>query len=189
MRALAAELRTLPAVLESTLVVLRTGGPEAPLVLLHGNRGHALHYAGLVRVAGADAPIWALEHRGSEARSIDDMASRHLRTLLKANPTGPYLLAGFCYGAVVAHELACRLVNAGHDVALLALLGITPLEYPRVVSTDALKAWRRTHGPAASHVESAPASQADTRPAGARTSTPRRPYGRQPRGSDYERSE
>ena len=61
-RALAAELRKVPAVLDSTLVVLRTGEPEAALVLLHGNRGHALHYAGLVRVAGADAPIWALEH-------------------------------------------------------------------------------------------------------------------------------
>ena len=116
------------------------------------------------------------------------MASGDLRTLLEANPTGPYLLAGFCYGAVVAHKLACRLVNAGHDVALLALLGITPLEYPRVVSADALKAWRRTHGPPPLTAK-VRRHLGHTRPAGDRTSTSRRPYGRQPRGSGYERSE
>ena len=146
-RALAAELQRGRAVLGSSLVRLRSGGTEAPLVLLHGHVGHVLHYADLVRVAGANRPIWALEQLGSEASPIDDIASRQLETLLEANPPGPFLLAGFCYGAVVAQELACQLVTEGHDVALLALLAITPLEYPSIVSRGASEAWRRTHGP------------------------------------------
>ena len=39
-----------------------------------------------------------------------------------AQPTGPYLIAGFSSGGVVAYEMAQQLAAAGEQVALLALL-------------------------------------------------------------------
>lgn len=140
-RAFAAELDRATARPASSLVVLRAGSALSPLVLLHGNLGHGLHYADLVRAADPARPIWLLEHRRSAPTSMDEVASRHLQTLLDADPEGPYFLAGFCYGGVVAHEVACRLVAEGRNVGLLALLGITPLEYPSVVSPGARRAW------------------------------------------------
>ena len=67
--------------------------------------------------------------------------------LLRGNPSGPFVLVGFCYGAVVAREIACQLRAEGHEVSLLALLGVTPLEFPTLLAASARDRWHRTKGP------------------------------------------
>ena len=42
--------------------------------------------------------------------------------LKKRQPEGPYLLGGWCYGGVVAHEIACQLEAAGEEVRHLFML-------------------------------------------------------------------
>ncbi|MEU0128127.1 thioesterase domain-containing protein [Streptomyces sp. NPDC006289] len=54
--------------------------------------------------------------------TVAEAAERCLAALLAHRPTGPYRLAGFGHGAVVAFETAHRLRRLGADVALLALI-------------------------------------------------------------------
>jgi amino acid adenylation domain-containing protein len=130
----------------SAVTVLRRGGEPVPLTLLHGNSGNTLHYARLVDQLEGTRPLWALEYPDPEADvEVDAIVSTHLPTLAEARPDGPYLLAGFCYGGVIAHELGRRLAEDGHEVHL-ALLGITPLEFPTVVSPGAYRRWERVSG-------------------------------------------
>lgn len=149
---LADALRTGSSPAPSSLAVLRSDGGRAPLVLVHGNTGNALHYVNLVRRLDLDRPIWALEYLSSNDLSIEGIAAAHAATLLSARGTGPYLLAGFCYGGIVAHELARQLRARGDEVQLLALLGITPLEFPSLVAPQAHDRWDRMHGPMRSFV-------------------------------------
>jgi amino acid adenylation domain-containing protein len=129
----------------SSLTVLRPGDDLPPLVLVHGNTGNALHYSGLVAALAGDRPLLALEYLEAESDlSIDGMVEAHLETLAEAQVDDECLLVGFCYGGVVAHELGVRLAQRGHEVAV-ALLGITPLEFPTVVSDAAKARWRQAH--------------------------------------------
>ena len=126
----------------SPLTVLREGRDDAtPLLLIHGNTGNALHYAQLVARATDSRPLWALEYPDPRADlGVEAIVTAHLETLRDARPSGPYLVAGFCYGSVIAHELGCRLAADGHEIGL-ALLGVTPLEFPTVVTREAREQW------------------------------------------------
>jgi thioesterase domain-containing protein len=50
------------------------------------------------------------------------MAAHYLSVLRSFQPHGPYYLGGWCYGGIVAVEMAHQLLRLGEQVALLALL-------------------------------------------------------------------
>ncbi|MFB8029062.1 thioesterase domain-containing protein [Streptomyces sp. NPDC056465] len=68
------------------------------------------------------------------AGSVEQLADRYLAALRRRQPAGPYRLAGFGHGAVVALEVARRLRGLGAEAALLALIappaGPAPGEEP-----------------------------------------------------------
>lgn len=74
----------------------------------------------------------ALEARGIPDFSVNQAAGRFLNALSRVRGRGPYILAGYSYGGLVAYEVACRMRAAGHNVELLALLD----SYPPNVADD-----------------------------------------------------
>lgn len=50
------------------------------------------------------------------------MAARYVDAIREQQPAGPYLLLGFCFGGVLAYEIAQQLRAAGEQVELLAML-------------------------------------------------------------------
>ncbi len=64
------------------------------------------------------------------ADRVETFAERGLAALRGGAPAGPYHLAGFCFGAVVAFEIARRLEGAGEAAPLLALFD-PPVVPPR----------------------------------------------------------
>lgn len=132
-----------PAAAGSPPVVLRRGqGP--PLVLLHGLHGDLLHYARIVRALPGERAVWGLEWRESATvdLAVETVAARHLETLLACVPADePLRLAGFCFGGVVAFEMARQARAQGRAVESLALLGISPFDFPGLVSREARAAF------------------------------------------------
>jgi thioesterase domain-containing protein len=50
------------------------------------------------------------------------MAADYLQSVLKIQPSGPYLLGGFCYGGVVALEMARQLQKRGQEVEVVLMI-------------------------------------------------------------------
>lgn len=128
----------------SPLVPIQTTGSEPPLFLVSDVLGRVLGYAGLVRHLGADQPVWGLQSMAG-ADSIPSVAARYLAEIRRVQPTGPYRLGGWCFGGVVAFEMAQQLHERGEGVGLLALMGISAFDFPRLVSPPAWRRYRRTH--------------------------------------------
>lgn len=107
------------------LVLLKPGRNGAPLFLMHGLGGHAAELAELVRNLHCERPVYAsqLPGLGGDAvlDRIEDMAQRLIGPIREAEPRGPYLLAGYSLGGLVAFDLACRLEAAGQETRLLLL--------------------------------------------------------------------
>lgn len=53
--------------------------------------------------------------------SIPRLASRYLQSIRSVQPDGPYYLAGFSFGGLIAFEMAQQLQAAGAEVALVAM--------------------------------------------------------------------
>lgn len=54
--------------------------------------------------------------------NIKAIASHHVHDILTIQPEGEYLLGGFCFGSLVAYEIAKQLQEKGKKVAFLAIL-------------------------------------------------------------------
>ena len=54
------------------------------------------------------------------------MAECYVSAITEVQPHGPYLLAGMCFGGLVAMEIARRLSERGEPIGLLALLDTYP---------------------------------------------------------------
>jgi thioesterase domain-containing protein/acyl carrier protein len=124
---LAAEVSARKKALQCCLVPLVSQGDGHPLYLVHPAGGNVMCYADLARALCNGQPIYGLQAIGidgneSPLRSVEAMAERYLLELRDAQPQGPYFLAGWSFGGLVAYEMAHRLRCAGEAVALLALL-------------------------------------------------------------------
>ncbi|HXY91581.1 MAG TPA: AMP-binding protein [Acidimicrobiia bacterium] len=122
-----------------TIVLLRgtTHGNATPLFCVAGGGSPAVSLRPLADSLGDDRRFYGAQARGLEEtarpdRSVEAAARRHLVEVRATQPRGPYLLAGYSVGGLVAFEMACRLEADGETVALLALLD-TPA--PSVMQT------------------------------------------------------
>ena len=112
------------------LLPLRAGGDLPPLFCVHPAAGISWVYSGLLRHIEARRPVYGLQARGLSGTavpaSLSEVAGDYVQQIRSVQPDGPYHLAGWSFGAVVAHAMAVRLRAAGQQVALLALLDGIP---------------------------------------------------------------
>lgn len=107
--------------LAPNIVTVRTG--DTPLIAVHGSGGRCLFLHALVRrlpsgsgVSGVEAAV----REGHDERSQPHDA--YLAAVRGAQPFGPYRLAGYSSGGIIAFELAARLEEAGEMVENLILI-------------------------------------------------------------------
>jgi acetoacetyl-CoA synthetase len=101
------------------------GGPE--LFLLHGDMtGGGFYAREIARALPADQGFYVLPPRPVDnapgSHTIEGMARLHLPSIRRVQPTGPYMISGYCVGGLVALEIARQLRAEGEDVSLLLVL-------------------------------------------------------------------
>jgi Thioesterase domain len=121
------------------VVEIQVGGSKRPFFFLHGHwKGTAFFCFPLARELGSDQPFYTLESYQFDGLpvppTIETMASAHIKSMRSVQPEGPYLLGGWCNGALVAYEMARQLHTAGQAVDLLVLMDAMYLGY---------RTWRR----------------------------------------------
>ncbi len=110
----------------TSLVPIREGGSKPALYLVHGGGLHVLFYQNMVKHMDADQPIYALQAVGLNGDRepldrIEDMAAHYISEILRSNPTGPYCLAGYSLGGIIAWEMAGQLKQMGKEVLMLSM--------------------------------------------------------------------
>ncbi|MEU6072784.1 amino acid adenylation domain-containing protein [Micromonospora sp. NPDC047074] len=112
---------------------LRSEGAGEPLFLVHPGTGLSWCYFRLLEHLDPARPVHALQARGfaetaaggvlpALPRTVAEMAADYLTQVRKIQPTGPYHLAGWSFGGLVAHSMATRLEREGEQVASLVVL-------------------------------------------------------------------
>ncbi len=109
------------------LMPLRPDGDRPPLFCVHPASGLSWAYVGMLQHLHPDQPVYGLQARGiAEERalpgSLEEMAADYAAQIRAVQPTGPYHLLGWSFGALAAHAVATTLQEQGESVAFLALL-------------------------------------------------------------------
>ncbi|MEO6035428.1 MAG: alpha/beta fold hydrolase, partial [Verrucomicrobiota bacterium] len=130
-----------PAETDPCLVAIQPKGSRPPIFWLHtlggGGGGGVVRYQKLTRLLGPDQPSYGLVAPPEPFSKIDRMAEHYIKSMRAIQPTGPYHLAGYCFGGVIAFEMAQQLRARGEAVALLALLDSAPANLPPGAVTSA----------------------------------------------------
>jgi amino acid adenylation domain-containing protein len=112
-----------PASRWSSLFPIQTKGSKFPFFWVHGEASDAF----VPRYLGSDQPVYGLRHQsedGSPAlyKSVDKIAAHYLDEIRMVQPNGPYHIGGYCFGGMVAFEMAQQLKKQHQEIALLVLL-------------------------------------------------------------------
>lgn len=114
----------------ASMVALQPYGEKPPIFLVPGGfsdeRIIFFLYGKLIPHLGDDQPVYAFRARGVEGETqsrsdITEVAAGYIRELREKQPEGPYQIAGFCTGGIVAYEMAQQLHEEGERMSTLVL--------------------------------------------------------------------
>jgi thioesterase domain-containing protein len=113
---------------ERAIIPLQPLGTRAPVFAVAGHNGDVFCYRALARHLGDDQPFFGLQPPGLDGRSqplerVEELAAYFAAQITAFQPSGPYVIAGYCAGGTIAFELASQLLRAGAQVSVVALFG------------------------------------------------------------------
>jgi amino acid adenylation domain-containing protein len=131
-----------------SLVPIKPEGTKTPLYIVHGAGMNVLIYKMMSHYMDADQPVYGLQARGlngldEPADSIEEMAADYVAAITAANPHGPYALAGYSFGGIIAFEMARQLLAAGRPVTFVGLFD-TYADQSDYYDPWLAKHWRRS---------------------------------------------
>ncbi|KXH44106.1 hypothetical protein CSIM01_04410 [Colletotrichum simmondsii] len=114
----------------SPVVTLRSEGRKTPLWLVHPGVGEILVFMNLVRLID-DRPVYAFRAEGLDSgispfASLDELLDCYFNHLKVVQPKGPYAIAGYSFGSMIAFELCKRLETAGDEVIYCGCWNLPP---------------------------------------------------------------
>ena len=112
------------------VVVLQSQGSKTPLWLIHPGVGEVLVFMALAKFI-TDRPVYALRARGFDGeeffQSIDEAVQTYLKAIKARQPSGPYAIAGYSYGSMLAFEVAKKMKSRHNDeIAFLGAFNLPP---------------------------------------------------------------
>ncbi|HSI55789.1 MAG TPA: amino acid adenylation domain-containing protein [Ramlibacter sp.] len=109
--------------------LLRRGESGTPVFFAHSIAGSGLYARVYLPYLPAASPVYGLRMlmaRGPAPASLAALAEKHVRAIRAVQPSGPYHLAGYSFGAHLAFEMAHQLAKQGERIDTLAIIDSTP---------------------------------------------------------------
>jgi oxalate---CoA ligase len=106
---------------DDAIKLVQPGNPELPpLFYFHGDiLGGGFYARKLAAQLGAEqsvytvSPVRVVDHA---VPSVEEIARERIELVRKHRPRGPYVLGGFCIGALIAYEVSRQLVAEGEEI-------------------------------------------------------------------------
>ncbi len=109
----------------TTLITVRAAGSQSPLFLVHEFSGADAYFPALGQHLHGDFPIYGLPGIAlgqPQLRTLEGLAARLVELMCSVQPHGPYRLAGWSFGGVLAYEIAQQLLGRDETVEFLGLI-------------------------------------------------------------------
>jgi len=121
-------------------IALRKTGSRTPVFCVPASNWQPYYLRHLAKDLGSDQPFYVAGATADSDSilSIEEAAARLVTAIRTVRPRGPYIMAGHCYGGVVAFAAARLLVQSGDRVGCVALFDTPAPGYPKI-----RKSWRR----------------------------------------------
>jgi len=118
--------KTKEATIWKSLVAIKPQGDNPPLYIVHGTGLTVMVFNTLANNLANNQPVYGLQARGLNGTdepytNMQEIASYYVNEILFHNPNGPYMLAGYSFGGIVAFEICKQIKALGKEVKMLAM--------------------------------------------------------------------
>ncbi|WP_332815912.1 type I polyketide synthase [Ramlibacter sp.] len=140
----------LPRAWSPLVAICRGAAGRRPLFCVHGAGGNVLNFKVISDRLGPQQPFYGLQAQGVDGRlpplgSVEAMAAQYVEAIRTVDPAGPYRLAGYSGGGVIAYEMAQQLMQGGAEVeSILMIDTLAPAAATRRVPV-LQKIWLKRH--------------------------------------------
>jgi len=109
-----------------SLVPIKPQGNKPPVFMVHGAGLNVLNFNTLTKYIDKDQPMYGLQAKGLNDNeeiltSVEDIAAYYNKVIMDTQKAGPYAIAGYSFGGVIAYEMASQLIAKGEKVSMLGL--------------------------------------------------------------------
>lgn len=109
-----------------SLVPIKPLGDKMPLYIVHGAGLNVLLFNTLAMNMDSNQPVFGLQAKGLNGidepfNRMEDIAGHYVDEIMAQNPDGPYALAGYSFGGIIAYEMTKQLEARGKQVKMLAM--------------------------------------------------------------------
>jgi len=108
------------------LVKIKPGGSKRPLFIIHGAGLNVLLFNTLKDLMDPEQPIYGIQAKGMDGESpiltkLDDIIDSYMTEIKSVQANGPYALAGFSLGGLIAFELGRQMTERGDKVDFIGV--------------------------------------------------------------------
>ncbi|WP_198016837.1 non-ribosomal peptide synthetase [Rubidibacter lacunae] len=110
--------------LDRGITAFRAEGAKPPLFLFQELSGEVIYGFELTRHIDTDIPVYGLTNPSDVSiplRTIEEIATHFLTSIKMVQPKGPYYIAGWSFGGLLAYEVAAQMIGNDDQVAFLGL--------------------------------------------------------------------
>ncbi|OOQ61561.1 non-ribosomal peptide synthetase [Mucilaginibacter pedocola] len=109
-----------------SLVPVKPKGNKMPIYIVHGAGLNVLLFNTLANHMDPDQPVYGMQAKGLNGideplNRMEDIAAHYVASIRAQNPNGPYALAGFSFGGIIAWEMAKQMEALNLEVRMLAM--------------------------------------------------------------------
>lgn len=109
------------------VAICRGTAGRRPVFCVHGAGGNVLNFKVISDRLGPQQPFYGLQAQGVDGRlpplpTVEAMAAQYVEAIRTVDANGPYRLAGYSGGGVIAYEMAQQLVRSGAQVETILMI-------------------------------------------------------------------
>jgi amino acid adenylation domain-containing protein len=114
------------AITWESLVPIKPKGSKMPLYIVHGAGLNVLLFNALAMNMDDEQPVYGLQAKGLNGIDepldvMEEIAANYVDEIINHDPVGPYAVAGYSLGGLIAYEMAKQMLAMGKDVKMLAM--------------------------------------------------------------------
>src|SRR5690606_25159051 len=110
----------------NSLVPIKPEGKKHPLYIIHGAGSNILSFYDIAKHTDPEQPVYGLQPKGLDGKekpltSVEAIAAHFINEIIAHIHNGPYRLAGYSFGGIIAYEMAQQLRALGKEVKHLIM--------------------------------------------------------------------
>jgi amino acid adenylation domain-containing protein len=114
------------AITWDSLVPIKPKGSKMPLYIVHGAGLNVLLFNALAMNMDDEQPVYGLQAKGLNGVDepldvMEEIAANYVDEIMNHDPVGPYAIAGYSLGGLIAYEMAKQMLAMGKNVKMVAM--------------------------------------------------------------------